>query len=396
MMQLALDIIAVAEIILFVYLGTNVLYILIFAVAGALRSNKPYPEFRKYRHITLLITAYKEDSIIETIVKSALQQDYPSEKIEFILIADSFSEETVEALSAYPIKLVVAAFDQSTKVQSLQLALKHLSPETDFVVLLDADNVMERDCLRKLNYAFESGFSVLQCHRTAKNTNSSFALLDAISEEVNNNIFRNGHRALGLSAALIGSGIAFESGIYRKFIPGLVAVGGFDKELELALMKSRVKIEYLNDAFVYDEKIENSKAFYKQRRRWISAQVYYFGKGILSSIRALFLEGNFDLFNKTMQFSLCPRAMLLGLLIIINLVRLAFLPHLMSVLWFAALILCALAILISVPYYLLNKQAVKAVFSLPLAILLMISALFRVRKANKQFIHTEHHHQSTI
>jgi len=34
------------------------------------------------------------------------------------------------------------------------------------------------------------------------------ALLDGISEEINNNIFRKGHQTLGLSSALIGSGMA--------------------------------------------------------------------------------------------------------------------------------------------------------------------------------------------
>jgi hypothetical protein len=49
----------------------------------------------------------------------------------------------------------------------------------------------------------------VQGHRTAKNTNNSWAILDAISEEINNNIFRKGHRVLGLSSAIIGSGMAF-------------------------------------------------------------------------------------------------------------------------------------------------------------------------------------------
>jgi hypothetical protein len=34
-------------------------------------------------------------------------------------------------------------------------------------------------------------------------TNNSWAILDAISEEINNNIFRKGHRVLGLSSAII-------------------------------------------------------------------------------------------------------------------------------------------------------------------------------------------------
>ncbi|MEI6883258.1 MAG: glycosyltransferase family 2 protein [Bacteroidota bacterium] len=395
-MQLIRHVVGIIEIVIFIYLALNVLYILVFAIAGVLRDKKSNWCFTRFRHITLLITAYKEDFIIESIIKSALQQDYPSENIEIILIADSFTSQTIESLKAYQIKLVIAKLNESTKVYSMQLALKYLSTKTDFVVVLDADNVMEKGFLRKLNLSFASGFRVFQCHRTAKNTNSSFALLDAISEEVNNNIFREGQRALGLSAALIGSAIAFEIDIYNQFIPNLKAIGGFDKELELELMKSQIKIEYLSDAYVYDEKVADSQAFYNQRRRWISAQLFYLGKSILSSLSSLFFHGNVELFNKTLQFSLFPRAMLLGTLITMNFIHLFFEPTTFSFLWLLMLILCSIAILISIPLHFYTKQTMKAILSLPVAFLLMVLILFRLKKANKKFIHTEHHYKSYL
>jgi hypothetical protein len=40
---------------------------------------------------------------------------------------------------------------------------------------------------------------VVQGHRAAKNT-KDFAMLDAISEEINNNIYSKGHRAIGMSS----------------------------------------------------------------------------------------------------------------------------------------------------------------------------------------------------
>lgn len=54
----------------------------------------------------------------------------------------------------------------------------------------------------------------VQTHRIAKNMNNDMALLDAVSEEINNTIFRLGHAKLGLSAALIGSGMAFRYDLF--------------------------------------------------------------------------------------------------------------------------------------------------------------------------------------
>lgn len=393
-MSILANILKIIEIIFFIYLGINTLYMLVFAIAGVSNTKKPDFPFSRFRHITILIIAYKEDSIIESTVKSALEQDYPSEFMEIILIADSFSTETLESLRKYPIKLVVADFAMSTKAHSMQLALNHFSPNTDFVFILDADNVMEEQCLKKLNLAFNSGYKVFQCHRTAKNTNSSFALLDAISEDVNNNIFRNGHRALGLPAALIGSAIALETEIYRQFIPKLTAVGGYDKELELELLRCSINIEYLNDVYVYDEKVENSKAFYKQRRRWVSSQVHYFGQSKMSIYTSLFINVNIGWFNKIFHLLLVPKILLLGILFIMNIIHLFFPPDLLSFFWFISLILCAFSILVSVPRRFYTTKTLKAMFSIPLAFGLMFTVLFKLKNANKKFLHTEHHYQS--
>ena len=304
-MQSYHHIVIVFESIILLYLGGNALYLLFFAIAGFLHSESRQNPFNKFRHITIVITAYKEDRIMDTVIQSALQQDYPGEMIEIILIADTFAEESLQRLRNYPIKLVEARFSQSTKVESLKLSLSYLNPKTDIVIILDADNLMELSFLRKLNLALDSGFRVVQCHRSAKNTNTPFALLDAISEEVNNNIFRAGHVAVGLSASLIGSAMAFRTDVYQKYIPLLNAVGGFDKELELKLLRDRIFIEYLGNAFVLDEKVQSSQVFYKQRKRWMSSQIVYLGRDFLPSVLALILHGNINYFPVLLFLKSC-------------------------------------------------------------------------------------------
>lgn len=66
------------------------------------------------------------------------------------------------------------------------------------------------------------------------------AYLDAISEEINNSIFRLGHVNLGMSAALIGSGMAFEYSLFYKAMMSNTSVGGFDRVLEMKLLYHRI------------------------------------------------------------------------------------------------------------------------------------------------------------
>ena len=62
---------------------------------------------------------------------------------------------------------------------------------------MDADNTVQPDFLRRLNETFETGTRAVQAHRQAKNRNTPTAVLDAVSEEINNAVFRPGISAAG-------------------------------------------------------------------------------------------------------------------------------------------------------------------------------------------------------
>ena len=184
-------------------------------------------------------------------------------------------------------------------------------------LILDADNVMAVDFLEKMNAAMLQGSKVVQGHRVAKNMNTPMAKLDALSEEINNHIFRKGHRRLGLSAALIGSGMAFEFRLFKEMMQGIHAVSGFDKELELKLLKARHQIEYLPSALVYDEKVQDRRNFSGQRRRWLAAQLIYLRKYFSAGISQVIVHKNIDFFDKVIQMLLPPRILLLGSVVLI-------------------------------------------------------------------------------
>jgi cellulose synthase/poly-beta-1,6-N-acetylglucosamine synthase-like glycosyltransferase len=255
---------------------------------------------------------------------------------------------------------------------------------------------MEKDFLRKINGKFKStGVKAVQGHRVAKNLNTGFAILDAISEEINNHIYRKGHRVLGLSSGLIGSGMAFEYQMYKKLMTTIHAIGGFDKESELKLLRNKIKIEYADDAKVYDEKVENSQVFGNQRTRWISAQIHYFRKYFFKGIFALVKEGNVDFFDKAFQQFLLPRIMLLGAVgfffLLATGLYLSGLPTGPSpLLWAALPILWMLGIFLAVPTGFYNKKTLKALGKVPNAMIVMFLALLKLKEAKKKFIHTPH------
>lgn len=385
----------IIQIILLILLGLATLYIFIFSIASLFYKQKIYADNGNMKTIAVLVPGYKEDQVIIEVAKLALEQDYSSNLFDVVIIADSFKKDTLKTLKTLPIKLIEVSFEKSTKSKALNKAMAALDRDYDIAVVLDADNVMAPNFLSKINAAFEQDFIAVQGHRTAKNVNNSWAILDAISEEINNNIFRKGHRVLGLSSAIIGSGMAFRYNYFKTLMSTVTAVGGFDKEIELKMLKEGRKIVYLDDALVYDEKIQKAEVFGNQRRRWLSAQFHYFRKDFLNALKDLFLKGNIDYFDKAIQFVQPPRILLLGAVMLFSL---GFVianyvlanQNLYSNYWIVLSIACILSFIFSVPKSYYNLKTLNALARLPKGMLMMLLSLLKIKGANKTFIHTQH------
>lgn len=398
-MEILSAIIKIIEIVLFVYMGIAAVYFFIYAFAGIFPINHKKEITQKLHKFAVLIPGYKEDSVIIDVALDASRQNYPSDKFEVVIIADSFKPSTLEELKKLPIRVIEVTFEKSTKSKALNKAMEILGDDYDVALILDADNVMEPDFITKMNVAFNRGYKAVQGHRAAKNTNTNFAILDAVSEEINNHIFRKGHRVLNMSCGLIGSGMAFEYAFFKETMQNVLAVGGFDKELELKLSLNKIMVEYLPEAYVYDEKVQDSKNFSNQRRRWLSAQVTYLRLYFFKGIYHLLFKGNLVFFDKVFQMLQPPRILLLGFVTIIAFIRvlLALLNvsldsfSLLNVQeWTLLFLLVFISLLLSVPSKFYNAKTFNAILTLPKGFILMFISLLTIKGANKKFIHTEH------
>lgn len=372
------------------YLVFNMSYLLFFALAG-LKKNQPVAgKARTLRKFCVLIPAYKEDVVIIETGKAAVKHQYDGEADVFV-IADGLKPETISTLRANGVGVIEVSFEKSTKGKAMQTALANLPPNTyDIAMVLDADNIMGNNVLNKINLAFEEGFRVVQAHRTAKNLDTPFALLDACNEEINNQFFRKGHHAVGLSAALIGSGMAFEYSYLIKLLVGIGEVAGEDKEIDFRIVKDGVKVHYLHDAYVYDEKVANAAVFTGQRSRWIMAQIdccrKYFGQGFVQ----LFRHGNFEFFDKVLQTLLLPRVLLMGVLTFMLAQSLLNPWGLSPVFWAALLFITGATLLVALPKRFYNRQLWQAIVRLPAVFFYMCLAMLKIRKTGKSFVHTPH------
>ncbi len=384
-------VVQIIEICLLVYFGYTTLYSLVFFVGGLLYRDKKF-QTAPPKRFCVLIPSYKEDSVIVDVAKAALNQNYPADMYRVVVIADSLQDATIARLRELPILTVVVKFEQSTKIKSLNEALKAAGDDFDYCVILDADNVMEPQFLSKVNYLHSIGYRSIQATRAPKNADSTMAVLDGLSEAINYSIISKGGTALGLSPGVKGSGVSFEYAPIKKIFADMYSVGGFDRELELKLIENDMTIYFSANTYVMDEKVGSMEVFKKQRTRWISSQFFYlrkyFGKGMRSLLR-------FDLtyFNSAILRNIqLPRLINIGLLGVVTLIMIfiGYWP-----VWVALFLTNCLIILFSIPGRFYNKNLLRAFLQLPSVFFNMFLLLFKLKNANKKFIHTPHNTQNT-
>lgn len=390
------------NLLLLAWLGWGAVYQFVFALAGVFYKNDratarratepttPEPTADNDPKIAVFIPAYREDAVILHTAAAALRQDYPSARYEVVVVADGLQRATLNRLESLPLRVVEVSFEKSTKAKALNCALDVLENEDvafDLAVVLDADNVMVPDFLRRVAERSAAGARALQGRRAAKNSQSAFALLDGASEDANNHILCRGHRALGLSARLAGSGMAFDYGLFRRVMPLVDAVGGFDKELELRLTQLGERIEYDENAVVLDEKVSRPEVFTRQRSRWMAAQFRYAKLFLPRGAWALLRHGNLDFFNKSVQMALPPRLILPALLAFGFLAN-ALVFSAMAWLWAAALILNVAAFALALPRYCFEPKNLLMWAHLPRALGASLLALTRLGEASRRFLVT--------
>ena len=372
-----------------IYLTIQVSYLLFFSLAGKIGKKIIFTKATTMRSIRIFIPGYKEDSVIIDTAKNVIRQNYPKDFFEIVIIADSFSESTLDNLRTLPIKVVEVSFEKSTKGKALQKAIEAtIQKPVDILLILDADNHIANGFLHAVNSAFEQGYEVIQGHRTAKNMQTPFALLDACTEEINNHIFRRGHVAVGLPSALIGSGMAFGWQLFISILKDIGETSGEDKELEFRIARLRKRVAFLDGEYVYDEKVAKTDIFSQQRSRWLATQVEFFEKYFMEGWVQLF-KGNIAFFNKVFQTYLFPRVILVAALGLWLLFTFFFSTEFLgfSIGLFIAL---AVALILGIPAKWYNEQLLMAFLQIPIASFSMLKAMMGIGKARKQFIHTPH------
>ncbi len=244
----------------------------IYAIVGFFTTRK-FPQAKKYHRYGVLIAARNEEPVIGNLIDSIKKQDYPQELVDVFVVADNCTDRTAQVATQAG-AICYERFDDThrTKGYALQFLVERIRRDFgvdryDGYFIFDADNLLKRDYISRMNEAFDAGEKIVTSYRNIKNFGSGCV---AASYGIHwLRTIRMEHRARSvfrMATRVQGTGYLFASELIRDgwHFTSLTEDRAFCAEA----VANGYRISYNHRAEFYDEQPETLAIALRQRLRW--------------------------------------------------------------------------------------------------------------------------------
>lgn len=259
-------------------------YAIVLALGNLRRPRRPgsHPPTRRF---AVLIPAHNEQYVIEDLVRSLRAVDYPRQLFDVFVVADNCSDRTATVAQRAGATVWERKTEgPSTKGAALRWGIERIPPDYDAVLIFDADNLVSRNFLQRCNDALLEGHRLLQSNITAKNPRDNWLTrVLHLQQEVVNVLWHGGKHALGLGNYLIGTGICIDRELLdRHGWEGRCLCEDLEFTCRMALQG--VRVYWLRDALIYDEKPTDLAQAWHQQQRWVLGNWQCFQRYFLPTV----------------------------------------------------------------------------------------------------------------
>lgn len=266
--------------------------------------------------IKILLPAYKPDEVFMKVL-AQLKRVTNGLPVEVFILFQYADLKYCQRAGKLGFEYEIKAFDH-LKGNSYQHALKYLTehhlPEasSDYVMILDKDNLMAADFFEELKKIDLSGFDLVQSVRRPLEVGNGLQIFDALSERFNDLMLRAGKCLWGAPVELSGSAALIKTEIFKRCIDQLDPLApGFDKNFMVNLLTGyrSLKTTFSDQLVVFEEKTASDENYNAQRLRWFGEQYYnaFYKAGKLLTAA---LKGNLKCLDYWVSLTRPPRVVL--------------------------------------------------------------------------------------
>ncbi|HMK24831.1 MAG TPA: glycosyltransferase family 2 protein [Chitinophagaceae bacterium] len=137
------------------YLGYGILVLFINTFKSVFIDKKRKDLPLQGLSVTIIITAYNEEAVLEQKIKNTLAIDYPAGQLHIIFITDGSSDDPAPLFNRYPSITLLHQPERKGKYAAIKRAMQKV--QTPVVVFSDANTMLNKQCINNivLHYADE-------------------------------------------------------------------------------------------------------------------------------------------------------------------------------------------------------------------------------------------------
>ena len=254
------------------WLAAGTGYLLGLSAAARRPSRGPAAPAGEPLDAVVLVPAHDETAGIAATVRSLRAQAYP--RFEVVVIADNCTDDTAAAARAAGATVWERSAPEARgKGQALAWAIERLwreRPAAGMVAIVDADCLASPNLLTAFDERLRGGAAAAQAVYDVANPEASpSAALRWAGFALMHRVRPRGRAALGLSADLFGTGMAFRASTLREHPWRSFSVTE-DAEYHLALVEAGERVAFVADARVESPMPTTARAAGAQQLRWES------------------------------------------------------------------------------------------------------------------------------
>ena len=254
------------------YLAFFYNYRVLYTIWGLFTTRKFGPAKKQHKY-AILVAARNESTVIGNLLQSIRQQDYPGELVDVFVVADNCDDNTAEIArkhGAYCYERTDT--EHRTKGFALQFLVENI--RRDFGIdayegyfIFDADNLLKKDYITRMNEAFDAGEKVITSYRNTKNFDDNWISASYALHWLRT--IRTEHRARSsfrLATRIQGTGFLFAWEVIKNGWNYTSLTE--DRAFSADAVVGGYKISYNNAAEFYDEQPTSFRIAMRQRIRW--------------------------------------------------------------------------------------------------------------------------------
>lgn len=272
-----------------------------------------FPKAKNLHKFAIIIPACNEEEVIGNTVKELLNnQTYPKEYYDIFVCADNCKDKTAKVAKEAG-AIVFERFDDDPSHKRAAFPIKFLIDKIiqeydgkyDAIIKLDADNLVNKEYIEKMNDAFDTGVEIARSYEASSNlTKNIWTQVNGIYYIRDSRIACHVREKLHLDQMLSGAGLMISYKLLKD-IGGWDAMGfSDDSEFTCRRLLDKKRLHFVCDAVVYEDQPSNLKDTYNR----VSRMAYGINKNYFKYGPRLFINffktgriSNIDILL-TMQF----------------------------------------------------------------------------------------------